>query len=1025
MNGTHFKIIVYTPTKLLFKYLSKNLTDQQLEFFYASSFSEVEQYINRIKPRLLITYIDEESEKYLSSLQIMQTISPVQDLWFLILLGETLSLEKVRSALPVKRTFLQQHSTDYKQIVHNILTIKNIEETLHQEISKNRFEENVNNSLRIIYQEKELNRVFEKLVTFLPKIIHIDFWCIFTLDKQIRHLEHFAQFIPPTQPKTSGSVHSFEHIVEEWLGEGIPFVRTQNDDPAVFEKLGKWGWPVAQIYFLPIHMKDRTVGGILIGNTKEFQLDNQDMRFLNEVAQFISKRVLDEKLNRAELREVSEFSDQLVTHHFDESAIFQHTCKNLNEITNASSTIFWQYNKGFGFVFPKYYYFQDTDRSNGSPDKNVIFLTKENFLSQLIEVGEVRLIENIELEDRLDHSTIRIFKKLNYSHILVLPLKVHNEVTGAIIVNKRRENPRFSIIDIHKAEEIVKRTRNVIEDTQTVKEANLKLKQLSRIFELGNEIKLDLTLYNILSRITQNMRKTLGWNDIAIMLEDEFGERLRIIYKLGFKEEFDPGFDFFKPVPSEIFKEFLKKCSGLGNSYFYNSHSQAIATTDNSSNGSEMLSQISTEWQKNDLLIIPLETRSKILGYMIVHDPVDRLKPTGEKVVPLEYYANQAAVAVENSLLYEKLRSSEERYRSLAETMSLGLVTCNKEGQVVYANPAFCQLLEYQEADIVSKNLVDFFGEKSQDALNGVFKELLEASKDQEIRLENLEFELLSQSGEMIPVSVYGFPLYERRDKTGFFLVLNDLRVIKKLEQMKADFNSMIVHDLRSPMNVIQGFMELIRNRVVGEINTEQEELLDIAKENVKKVLALVDNFLVASKLEVGKFSIEPKLSDINNLVLQQVENHRVLVQSKQIKINMDMDRNLPPLYFDNLRIEQVLNNLLSNAMKFTPETGEIFVNTSIITRTVDNEEHPFVCVSVRDTGAGIPEDQLDRIFEKYEQASSNQNFNIRGTGLGLSICKEIVNLHGGEIWAESEPSQGSIFHFTLPIEPEFEIREE
>lgn len=1019
MNGTHFKIIVYTPTKLLFKYLSKNLMDQQLEFFYASSFSEVEQYIQRIKPRLLITYIDEESEKYLSSLQIMQTISPVQDLWFLILLGESLSLEKVRSVLPVKRTFLQQHSTDYKQIVHNIQTIKSIEETLYQEISQNRFEANVNSSLRIIYQEKELSRVFEKLVNFLPKIIRMDFWCIFTLDKRIRHLEHFAQFLPPTQSKTSGSVHPFEQIIEEWLGEGIPFIKTQNDDPAVFERLAKWGWPVAQIYFLPIHLKEKTAGGILIGNTAEFQLDSQDVRFLNEIAQFISTRILDETLNKAELREVRDFSDQLVINHFDESNIFQHTCKMLNEITNASSTIFWQYNKGFGFVFPKYYYFLDADKSKGSPDKNVIFLTKENFLSQLIELGEVRLIENVEIEDRLDQSTIRIFKKLNYSHILILPLKVHNEVTGAIIVNKRHENPRFSIIEIHKAEEIVKRTRNVIEDTQTVKEANLKLKQLSRIFELGNEIKLDLTLYNILSRITQNLRKTLGWNDIAIMLEDESGERIRIIYKLGFKEEVDPGFDFFKPVPSETFKDFLKKCSGLGNSYFYNSRSP-----ENSSNGTEMLSQVSTEWQKNDLLIIPLETRNKVLGYMIVHDPVDRLKPTGEKIVPLEYYANQAAVAVENSVLYEKLRSSEERYRSLAETMSLGLVTCDKEGKVVYANPAFCHLLENQEAEIVSKNLVDFFGEKSQDALKGVFEELLEASKDQEIRLENLEFEMLSQSGEVIPVSVYGFPLYERRDKTGFFLVLNDLRFLKKLEQMKADFNSMIVHDLRSPINVIQGFIELIRNRVVGEINSEQEELLDIAKENVKKVLALVDNFLVASKLEVGRFSIEPKLSEINNLVLQQVENHRVLVKSKQIKINIELDRNLPPLYFDSLRIEQVLNNLLSNAMKFTPEGGEIFVNSSLVNRTLDDEEHSFVCVSVKDTGAGIPEDQLSRIFEKYEQASSNQNFNIRGTGLGLSICKEIVNLHGGEIWAESELDAGSVFSFTLPVEAEFENAE-
>ena len=105
---------------------------------------------------------------------------------------------------------------------------------------------------------------------------------------------------------------------------------------------------------------------------------------------------------------------------------------------------------------------------------------------------------------------------------------------------------------------------------------------------------------------------------------------------------------------------------------------------------------------------------------------------------------------------------------------------------------------------------------------------------------------------------------------------------------------------------------------MVGEINSEQEELLDIAKENVKKVLALVDNFLVASKLEVGKFSIEAKLDDLNGLIRRQVENHKVLVKTKNIKIDVDLDRDLPLLPFDSMRIDQVLNNLLSNAMKFT-----------------------------------------------------------------------------------------------------------
>ncbi|MEL6822142.1 MAG: HAMP domain-containing sensor histidine kinase, partial [Calditrichota bacterium] len=235
---------------------------------------------------------------------------------------------------------------------------------------------------------------------------------------------------------------------------------------------------------------------------------------------------------------------------------------------------------------------------------------------------------------------------------------------------------------------------------------------------------------------------------------------------------------------------------------------------------------------------------------------------------------------------------------------------------------------------------------------------------------------------------------------------------------MKSDFNSMIVHDLRSPMNVIQGFLELIRNKVVGDVNEEQEELLDISKENVKKVLTLVDNFLVASKLEVGKFRIDKKLDEINQLIRQQVDNHRVLVKNKHIDLQLELDENLPLLEFDSLRIEQVVNNLLSNAMKFTPERGKIHVASSLQKDKENGAEKFFARVSVEDTGIGIPDSKIDQIFEKYEQVEEGQSFNVRGTGLGLSICKEIIDLHKGRIWVESPTDSGSTFTFLLPIDP-------
>lgn len=1014
MGNRYFKIIINMPTDTLYKYLHNNLIYQNLELFYLPSGAELEQYVQRIHPSIVLMSIGSDPDKLEASLQAIRNINANENVWILLLLGKNLSTAEIRSALPVKRILIQPEDVDHQQIAHNILSIKHIVQSMTQQASQNQFEENINHCLRIIYQEKNLSRIFERLVNYFPKIIAADYWGIFTIDRQMRHIEYFAQFIPPTKNKRTSLSQNLEHLALQWLQDGRPFLKTRKDEPEAFRNLSDWGWPVGQLYFLPINMKDRAIGGIMAGNIKGHQMSAQEIRFLNEIVQFISKRIVDENLTQSEAQQVSDFSDQLLTTNFDEDAIFNHATQKLSEVTKASSAIFWKYNKGFGFLFPKYFYFLEGGNAGEPREKDMIFLNKESFLSQLIAAGKIQSIENVLLNDKIAASTRDIFSKLNYHHILIIPLKIHGEITGALIVNKYQDRERFNIWEIHKAEEIFKRTQKVIEDANSVKEANLKLKQLSRIFELGNEIKLNLSLKEILARITGSLRKTLGWNDVLILLRDEFGENFFASNIVGFNRQKRLPFDFTQKIPVESFNSTLVDLGErIGNTYFLQ-QSRAAAKA-NGKPEQPLDTPTVVEWKDSDLLIIPIETRNKVLGYMVVHDPVDRLRPSREKVISLEYYANQAAIAVENSTLYEELLASQTRYRSLAETMSIGLVTCDKKGVVTYANPALQQLLAYEENELVGNSLINFFPEDSHGSLEDVTTQLLATTDDTE-RLEDLEFDIISKTEEVIPISALAFPFYERRKKIGYFLIVNDLRMIKRMERMKADFNSMIVHDLRSPMNVIQGFLELIRNRVVGEINTEQEELLDIAKENVKKVLALVDNFLVASKLEVGKFTIEAKLDDLNGLIRRQVENHKVLVKTKNIKIDVELDRDLPLLPFDSMRIDQVLNNLLSNAMKFTPENGNITVNSHQEKEMVDGQEETFVRVSVKDTGVGIPVDKLPHIFDKYEQVDENQAFNVRGTGLGLSICKEIVSLHGGRIWVESAQDAGSEFIFLLPI---------
>ena len=150
----------------------------------------------------------------------------------------------------------------------------------------------------------------------------------------------------------------------------------------------------------------------------------------------------------------------------------------------------------------------------------------------------------------------------------------------------------------------------------------------------------------------------------------------------------------------------------------------------------------------------------------------------------------------------------------------------------------------------------------------------------------------------------------------------------KRLEKMRENFNSMIVHDLRSPLNVIQGFLDLLLKKSLGAVNDEQSDVLKISVENVRKVLNLVDNFLIVSRMKAGRFSVTPQLGDINNLIQKVARQHKIITSNKKIDLTIELNENIPLILFDSFRLEQVMNNLLSNALKYTNQKGKVTLKT-------------------------------------------------------------------------------------------------
>ncbi len=232
--------------------------------------------------------------------------------------------------------------------------------------------------------------------------------------------------------------------------------------------------------------------------------------------------------------------------------------------------------------------------------------------------------------------------------------------------------------------------------------------------------------------------------------------------------------------------------------------------------------------------------------------------------------------------------------------------------------------------------------------------------------------------------------------------VIEDAR---KVRRERINFLAKISHELRTPLNSILGFSGILLQGVRGDLNEEIKEDIASIYNNARFLLKIVNDMLSLSKVEMNKFELDIKKIDIKALLENVCNNFTPLVIEKGLDINLMVDENVPYVFGDEDKIKEVLNNLIDNSLKFT-ENGYIRIRASIY-----QEKEDMILVSVEDTGIGIKESELERIFEDFYQVDGR-----KGTGIGLSISKKYVEVMGGEMWVESEFGKGSIFYFTLPV---------
>ena len=229
-------------------------------------------------------------------------------------------------------------------------------------------------------------------------------------------------------------------------------------------------------------------------------------------------------------------------------------------------------------------------------------------------------------------------------------------------------------------------------------------------------------------------------------------------------------------------------------------------------------------------------------------------------------------------------------------------------------------------------------------------------------------------------------------------------RKLQQLDKIKSDFVSNVAHEFRTPLTIIKGNVDLVNKGGLGSIAPAQKEMLDGAISIVNRLSRLVNDLLDISRIESGKMELKKEPLDINAIIEKNLVTFDKAIKDKKQRLQKDLAKDIPRINADEDKVTQVFVNLLSNAMKYTPESGQI----SIKTLNLEKE----IMVEVTDTGEGVAPDNLDKIFDKFTRVTAEKK---EGTGLGLPIAKDIVSLHKGRIWVKSELGRGSQFYFTLP----------
>ena len=371
--------------------------------------------------------------------------------------------------------------------------------------------------------------------------------------------------------------------------------------------------------------------------------------------------------------------------------------------------------------------------------------------------------------------------------------------------------------------------------------------------------------------------------------------------------------------------------------------------------------------------------------------------------------------AIQKGKEVEKAMARDE---ALLKSIGEGVTVVDMQGKILFVNHVFEELLGWKQDEVIGKSILDIIPREDEAGNRISFREIILpkilAGKKVTTTTTTTTtttlpvFYFVRKNKTRFPVSIVVTPVIINNKIIGSIELFRDITEEKKIDKAKSEFVSLASHQLRTPLTTLSWISEILSSGDNGKLNQKQKQYADEIYEASRRMINLVNAMLNVSRLELGTFTIEPKLMDIREIVKSCIKELLPQILEKKIIFREKYDKSTTSIFADPRLLDIVLENLFSNAVKYTPAGGRINFTFG---RNKDN-----LSITVADTGVGIPKSQQDKISTKLFRADNAKLIDPDGTGLGLYIVKEIIDHAGGKIWFESQEGKGTIFHITLPL---------